>query len=206
MRFTVSTILVISVFPTVTVQAFFGGFFFNLLFRPLIQSTCDDVQDALGLGAVFDCECDVSYQGLFQGVSGMVDCGLTGPPRCLVPPDLYCANGDVEADVKASLFSNAGLTSDVTANFNVSSGLPQDVGSFVISFDFVANGLKFTECGVTIGNTTCNSCKICDPVAFKFNCTNVNLWPNNSTFVPGPAVDTCIGLSLGNPTNTTRRY
>jgi hypothetical protein len=198
MRFTVSTILVISVFPTVTVQAFFGGFFFNLLFRPLIQSTCDDVQDALGLGAVFDCECDVSYQGLFQGVSGMVDCGLTGPPRCLVPPDLYCANGDVEADVKASLFSNAGVTSNVTANFKVTSGLPQNVTSFDISFNFTANGLEFSDCDVAIGNTTCTSCDICFPsgIDFKFNCSNVDLLPNSPLpFVPGPEVG-CIGLSL----------
>jgi hypothetical protein len=206
MRFTASTILVISVFPTVTVQAFFGGFFFNLLFRPLIQGACDDVQDALGLGAVFKCGCDVSYQGLFQGFSGMVDCGLL-QTRCLIAPDKFCARGSVEADVKASLFSNAGVTSDVTALFNVSSGLPDDVASFNISFNFKSNGLKFNDCDVTIGNSTCNGnsngCSICPSgTEFKFNCTDVDLLPNSPIFVPGPDVG-CIGLSLVNP---TRRY
>jgi hypothetical protein len=197
MRFTASTILVMSVFPTVTVQAFFGGFFINLLFRPLIQGACDDVQDALGLGAVFDCRCDASYKGLFQGISGMVGCALTGPARCLVPPNLYCATGDVDATVKASLFSNAGVTSDVTASFKVLSGLPQNVTSFDINFNFMSNGLKFSDCDVAILNTTCNDCTICaSGLDFKFNCSNVDLLPNSPLpSVPGPVVD-CIGLSL----------
>jgi hypothetical protein len=201
MRFTASTIHVISVFPTVTVQAFFGGFFFNLLFRPLIQSACDDVQDTLGLGSLFECDCDVSY----KGVSGMVGCALT-QPRCLVAPNMFCDTGDVDATVEASLFSNAGLTSDVTASFKVLSGLPQDVASFDINLKFLANGLKFTGC-VAIGNSICIGYSIFPfGIDFKFNCTNVDLLPNSPIFVPGPAVDTCIGLSLGNPTNTTRRY
>jgi hypothetical protein len=171
---------------------------FNLLFRPFIQSACDLATSSLGIDSTLDCGCDVLYKGLFQGFSGDVVCSLANP-RCLVPPNLYCATGSIDASLEGRIFGNTGLNSNIDACFDVKSGLPNDVLSVPdICFSFVPKGLKLASCSVSVGTTPCNSCEICaSGVDFKFNCSNVDLVPDtNIIFVPGPAFDSCIGLSL----------
>jgi hypothetical protein len=192
------------VVPTTEAQVLVS--LFDLLFRPFIQSACNIATSTLGLDSTFDCSCDVRFKGLFQGFSGDVGCELD-PPRCLVPPNLYCATGSIDLGVEAGVFFGTDFSTDIEACFDVKSGLPNNVASVPnICFKFVPDGLKLTSCTVSVGDTPCTSCEICDSgVDFKFDCSNVDLVPeSNLIFVPGPTIASCIGLSLI-PTNTSSR-
>jgi hypothetical protein len=202
MRFSVYSCILLSTWVVHPTEAQLVVTLFNVLFRPFIQSACDLATSTLGIDSTLDCSCDVRYKGPFQGFSGDVGC-ILDPPRCLVPPDLYCATGSIDAGVEAGLFSGTDFGTDIEACFDVKSGLPKDVLSIPdICFKFVPDGLKLSSCTVSVGTAQCTSCEICaSGVDFKFDCSNVDLVPESDLiFVPGPAITSCIGLSLI-PTN-----
>ena len=154
-----------------------------------------------------DCDCDLSYQGIFRGFKGEVACKTKS--QCFVPPSSFCATGDIEFDLAAGLFVETGLDSNITACFNVTDGFPNFLGTFLeldnlFCFQFKPKGLKLDECSVKIGEKDCNSCVVCDSdVDFKFDCSNIDLESKNGNVtILGPNITTCIGLSAI-PTNST---
>lgn len=204
MQFTTSTLLFIVAIASIPTrsEAIFG-FLFETLLNPLVGRACELAQDQLGLQDTATCTCDLGFEGLFRGFVGDVNCETT-ERRCLVQPDLFCADGTIEFDLKAGLFVDTGLNSNVTACFDVKSGFPEGIVELdnIICFEFATKGLKFDACTVNIGDDTCQSCEICDSgVDFKFNCTNVDLETANADIkIDGPAISTCLGLSAI-PTN-----
>ena len=207
MQFTTSTLLfivTIASIPTPSEAVF--KFLFNTLLRPLVGPACDLAQEAIGLEGTATCDCDLSYEGIFRGFSGDVGCKTT-QRRCLVPPNLFCADGTIDFELSAGLFVDTGLNSNVTACFTVESGFPDGIVELDnnICFEFATKGLAFDACTVTIGSGVCQECKICETgVDFKFNCSNIDLeTASTSIKIDGPAIANCIGLSAI-PTNFTR--
>jgi hypothetical protein len=122
----------------------------------------------------------------------------------LVQPDKFCASGTIDFELAAGVFIPTGLNSNVTACFDVKSGFPEGIVKLdnEICFEFATKGLGFDVCTVTIGTNTCQECTVCDSgTDFKFNCTNIDLETENADVnIPGPVIETCIGLSAI-PTN-----
>jgi hypothetical protein len=206
MQFTASTlffIVTIASIPTRSEATL--KFLFDALLSPLVGPACDLAQEQLGLQNTATCDCSLDYQGIFRGFLGEVNCKTT-QQRCLVQPDLFCADGTIKFELAAGLFVDTGLNSNVTACFNVKSGFPDGIVSLAdeLCFEFATKGLALDACTVTIGTSTCQECTICESgVDFKFNCTNVDLeTANNDITIAGPAISTCLGLSAI-PTNVT---
>jgi hypothetical protein len=204
MRFAVLTTWIL-ILPISVVEAQFFASLFNQLFRPLFQNICDAGLTALGIDGTLDCSCVLEFKGLFQGFDGMAGCTLD-EPRCLVPPSLYCATGSIDIGVEGGFFTGTELTSDISACFEVQSGLPGGILSLDnICFTFIPDGLRLASCTVAIGEVECESCSICDSgIDFKFDCSNIDLLPSPLLKVPGPKFESCLGLSLI-PTNTKNR-
>jgi hypothetical protein len=199
---TISTLLLVLPAP-VSGQNLFTQLL-NSILSPIVDGVCDTTQTQLGLGDNVDCACDAELKGLFKGVEGAVSCTLP-EPRCLLPPSLYCATGDIDINVSGGLFSNTAIAADIKGCFQVDSGLPFGIANINdICFTFVPKGLRLQSCTATIGDVQCDSCEICDSgVDFKFDCSNVDILPG-SLRLPGPKISTCLGLSLI-PTNSTSR-
>lgn len=201
MQFSTSTLLFFVTIASIPIRTEATlSFLFNTLFSPLVDRACNLAQASLGLQETATCECDLNYQGIFQGFAGAVVCTTT-ERRCLVQPDLFCADGTIDFDLKAGLFVPTGLNSNVTACFDVESGFPEGIVELdnSVCFEFAAAGLAlaFDACTVTIGSGTCQSCEICESgTDFKFNCTNIDLeTANDNIKIDGPAIATCVGLS-----------
>jgi hypothetical protein len=194
MKFTASLVLVLSLFPAVMVEGTLS-LLFNLLFRPVIQNACESSTAALGLEAL-KCGCDVEFLGLFKGVAGDITCATTNS-TCF-DGGSYCAKGTVNASIAASLFSGASLDGDIKGCFTINTGIdPQVLTDPEICLTFVPKGLALNTCTAAINGVTCNECKVCSPgTAFTFNCSNVDLLPDPSITINGPAISTCIGLDL----------
>lgn len=155
-------------------------------------------QDALNLTAA-DCECDLSYQGIFRGFTGGVDC-VTTKDQCLQPPGEFCASGNITFDLAAGLFIETGLKSNITACFDVdeeTSPIPVPGGIGAICAKFSTAGLALDKCSITIGTESCGNCTVCQSgTDFKFDCSNIDLEKNSAIVtIPGPKTETCIGLS-----------
>ena len=209
MQFTTSTLLfivTIASIPTPSEAVF--KFLFNTLLRPLVGPACDLAQEALGLEGTANCDCDLSYQGIFRGFKGEVVCD-TDIPQCFLPPDLFCATAELKFQLAAGLFVDTGLNSNISACFDVKSGFP-DLTVPIADFDnefcfqFSPKGLELDKCSVQISSKACTSCEICESgVDFKFNCSNIDLEKKSEVItVPGPEITKCIGLSAI-PTNFT---
>ena len=180
-------------------QSGFSGLFTQLLnafARPVLQEVCDLTLAELGLDTAIDCTCNATYRGLFLGADGSIGCTLS-EPRCLIPPDTYCATGEVNVTAGGGLFTDTAIESDISACFEVDSGLPGGIASIEdLCFVFVPSGLSLASCNASIGGVECDSCTICDSgVDFTFDCSNIDLLPGVFTF-PGPKISNCIGLSL----------
>jgi hypothetical protein len=213
MKFLTITIFLFqaTIFPTGSVvgQSLFNQLLtaiLNQLLGPVTQTACDTTQESLGIDDTIDCTCDVSLRGIFQGFDGSMTCTLA-EERCLIPPSLYCATGELGIDIGGGLFSNTDIESNIDACFQVDSGLPGGLLSIEdICFSFVPDGLSLESCTASIGSTQCTNCTICESgVDFKFDCTNVVLIPGilgSPPLLRAPKIDTCLGLSLI-PTNTT---
>ena len=174
----------------------------NAVLQPFVQGVCETTQTELGLDGTVDCTCDATSRGLFQGIDGTVSCTLP-EPRCLLPPSLYCADGEIDISVAGGLFTQTAIEADINACFQVDSGLPGGVASIDdICFNFVPSGLQLDSCTATIGSVDCQSCTICESgVDFTFDCSNIDILPG-AFRLPGPKITTCLGLSLI-PTNST---
>lgn len=174
----------------------------NAILKPLVQGVCETTQTELGLDDTLDCTCNAVSRGLFQGVDGNITCVLP-EPRCLLPPNLYCADGEIDITVGGGLFTQTAIEADITGCFQVDSGLPGGIASIDdICFNFVPNGLRLDSCTASIGETECQECTICESgIDFTFDCSNVDILPG-AFRLPGPKISTCIGLSLI-PSNST---
>jgi hypothetical protein len=103
-----------------------------------------------------------------------------------------------------------GLSSSATACLQFTTGFPPPLTNLTGFDTFCVTGVpgpgfKLKSCSVKIGTTQCESCTVCSSgVDIKFNCTNVDVGGAVPGFVPGPDVQTCVGLSLI-PTNSASR-
>jgi hypothetical protein len=172
----------------------------NAIFGPIVERVCDTVQTELGLNETVDCSCEAESIGLFKGVKATLSCTLA-ESQCLFPPDLYCANGEIDINVSGGLFSNTAIESDFTGCFKVDSGLPSGIASIEkVCISFVPDGLKLKSCTTSIGGEDCNSCEICNSgIAFKFDCSNTDIL-SGAGRIPGPKITTCLGVSLARTT------
>ena len=181
----------------------------NTLLGPLLNTAastaCATGQQALGLATTTTCTC---VGQLASGkITAQLDCKLKND-ICLNGTK-FCGQTEVSADFGAGIRGGTGLSASAKACFNVTSGFPPQVISLPGAICITAvpgPGLKLKSCSVDIGTTPCESCTVCSSgVDIKFNCTNVDVGGSFVPFfVPGPNVQTCVGLSLI-PTNTTNR-
>ena len=202
MQFSTATLFFIGTiasFATNTEAQLFGNLI-NRLLSPLVSSGCEVAQDALNLTAA-ECDCALTYGGLFRGFTGGVDC-VTTAPQCLQPPDEFCASGNITFDLAAGLFVETGLKSNITACFKVNeTSIPGGellVGGIGdICAEFSTAGLELDECSITIGTEACDICTVCPSgTAFLFDCSNIDLEKNVPLItIPGPKTETCIGLA-----------
>ena len=200
MQFSTATLFFIGTiasFATNTEAQLFGNLI-NRLLSPLVSSGCEVAQDALNLTAA-ECDCALTYGGLFRGFTGGVDC-VTTAPQCLQPPDEFCASGNITFDLAAGLFVETGLKSNITACFDVDEAtLPVPVSGEVgtVCAEFSTAGLELDECSITIGTEACAICTVCPSgTAFLFDCSNIDLEKNVPLItIPGPKTETCIGLA-----------
>jgi hypothetical protein len=201
-----STLLLALVVPTANAL---GGNLLNTLLGPLLNTAastaCAAGQQALGLATTTTCTCDGQLMG--GKITAQLDCKLT-TPICLNGTKL-CGQTEVSADFGAGIRGGTGLSASAKACLTVTSGFPLQIISLpgpICVTGVPGPGFKLKSCSVDIGTTPCQSCTVCNSgVDIKFNCTNVNLYTGNLPLsVPGPNVQTCVGLSLI-PTNTTNR-
>jgi hypothetical protein len=192
MKFTTSFVLALSLFPTVEVEGTLK-LFFNLFLRPTLDNVCEKSLAALGIDAL-KCGCDVRYRGLGRGFLGDISCATTSA-TCFSD---YCAIGTLNASVAGSLFSGVNLAGDVKGCFTIETGIdPQVLADPELCISFVPEGLALKTCTAVINGVTCNNCAVCSSgTAFTFNCSNVDLLPDPSITVGGPAISECIGLDL----------
>ena len=208
MRITASTATasaIILALPSVVKGQSTGSLFNQLLnafLQPVTQGVCETTQTELGLDGTLDCTCNTTFLGLFKGIDGSIRCTLP-EPRCLLPPSLYCADGNIDISVSGGLFTQTAIEADITGCFQVDSGLPGGIASIDdICFSFVPSGLQLESCTASIGGTECESCTICESgIDFTFDCSNIDILPG-ALRLPGPKITTCLGLSLI-PTNST---
>ena len=187
----------IASFATNTDAQVINELFYRVL-TAYVNPACEAVQDALNL-TYTNCECAVSFGGLFRGSTGNVECVNTNR-RCLQPPDEFCASGNVNFLLTAGIFVKTVIKSNITACYNVDEAtLPIPVSGDVgtVCAEFSTAGFALDQCSITIGTESCATCTVCPSGAdFKFDCSNIDLEKNASLgTVPGPQTETCIGFT-----------
>lgn len=191
---------------------------FNSLFAPVfnlvVSSTCDSIVenfvDVDGFSGGCTCRGYSRFLSLFRGLEGELIC--QDDPICLInddPSDMYC--GQVAVDVT---FNNREGVRWVTGCLDVETNLPEDfpmdkvadLPQICVRASKFSEGLDvsaFDSCIVDIGSTRCDLCIICRSgdgspgSAFQFDCTNININPNQGdgdTIIEGPKNGNCAGF------------
>jgi hypothetical protein len=155
---------------------------------PLGQLICEPLINQIDSG--FDCTCDSTFS-LTSILSSEVNCTyfesicLENTPLCGVP--------SLQAE-----FTLLGGSNSAEACFD----LEDDTIFKNICIAGTSNStspLRLSECNVFYGDEPCESCTVCESGReVTFDCSNININPiaPNLVFVPGIAVDTCIGAGL----------
>ena len=190
---------------------------FSNLFRDLLnpfidslaRSTCQYIQSTAingdePLTEYVNCDCSAA----FNTVNGMVVntfCALT-EAVCLDPTEkVFCGTTNIEADYRRrtnKLKTTACLEIDTGLTIEID-GQPPQIPEICLAAQSTVlaqrNIFRIDTCTIRIASQKCQSCTICETgTDVKFDCSNIQLNSvfGNDAVIPGPAVDTCVGIGF----------
>ena len=189
---------------------FFSNLFTDII-NPVIdvlaRSTCQYIQSTTissdeALTDYVNCDCSASFS-ITNGMVVNAFCALT-EAICLDPTDrIFCGTTNLEADYRRrtnKLKTTACLEIDTGLRIEIDGERPK-IPEICLSAQSTVlaqrNIFRIDTCTIRIASQKCQSCTICDTGKdVKFDCSNIQLDTLVGNGIPGPVLDTCVGIGF----------